>query len=160
MSILKKFTKEDISIGFLDSGLSITYRIGPVLHFHNLDMTHVNTCVLEEVAYIEQVDEFLLELDYATLAEEFSSWAAWSEKCLEEAEGARLKRRKSQLEGMDIGAIEVLADNLQHYVRHLYAIRASIQIGEQLDEDEFTDLLQDYEEVTEIKKMWDNLGEE
>lgn len=68
--------------------------------------------------------------------------------------------RSTRIAAMDVEILENLADNLELYVKHLYAIRASIQIGEQLDEEEFEDLLQDYEEAVGIKKVWDSLGEE
>ena len=68
--------------------------------------------------------------------------------------------RSTRIAAMDVEILENLADNLELYVKHLYAIRARIQIGEQLDEEEFEDLLQDYEEAVGIKKVWDSLGEE
>ena len=160
MGILRKLTKEDYSIGFVDSGLSITYRIGPDLHSHNLDMEYVKECISTGFSYLESFDNLVVELDYAKLAVEFSDWTCWSAKCKEE-EAYNIKLiRKSRLQGVDLGTIEELADNLQLYVKQLYAIRASIQIGEQLDEDAMMNLMQDYEEAVEIKKMWDGLGEE
>jgi hypothetical protein len=68
--------------------------------------------------------------------------------------------RSTRIAAMDVEILENLADNLELYVKHLYAIRACIQIGEQLNEEEFEDLLQDYEEAVGIKKVWDSLGEE
>lgn len=63
------------------------------------------------------------------------------------------------MKDMDITKIEELADNLEAYVKHLYAIRACLQIKEQYEGQELEDLEADYEEAMEIKEMWDNLGE-
>ena len=53
-----------------------------------------------------------------------------------------------------VGPIEELADNLELYVKQLYAIRDKIRKGV-VDED----LEADYAEALEIKGIWDSLGD-
>jgi hypothetical protein len=61
---------------------------------------------------------------------------------------------------MSIAKVEELADNLESYVKHLYALRACMQIKDQYEGRELEDLEADYQEAMEIKDMWDSLGEE
>lgn len=55
---------------------------------------------------------------------------------------------------MDVSLVETLADNLESYVKHLYALRKEINAGIK-----DANVIADYEEAVEIANIWNNLGE-